>query len=69
MKGKKKKQQKNEGGKELMKKGRKEILRGEERFLKAPKNDGNGGEGGAVLEPWTKPVLISRRSASQTGGM
>lgn len=33
-------------------KGRKEILRGEESFLKAPKNDGNwGGRGVSVLEP------------------
>lgn len=31
-----------------MKKGRKEILRGEERFLKAPKNDGNGGGGVSI---------------------
>lgn len=43
---KKKTTQKNEGGREGMKNGRKEILRGEKRFLKDPKNDGNCGVGG-----------------------
>lgn len=57
-----------------MKKGRKEMWRGDERFLKDPKNDGNGGGvGGAGVSIGTVnrmgPVLISQRSASQTGGM
>lgn len=46
------------------------MWRGDERFLKDPKNDGNGGgEGGIGTVNRMGPVLISRRSASQTVGM
>lgn len=46
------KAERNDAGREWMKKGRKEILRGEERFLKALKNDGNGGGGGEEGVPY-----------------
>lgn len=63
----KKTELKHERGRGGLKKERKEMLKGEERFLKEWWELRGGVKIGTMNQ--TGPVLISRGSASQTGGM